>query len=262
MREIKLAFAGKIFGIKFAPNRPFSAYLQKHAAFLTDGKPDFSLTFYQRNGMKNLFSVSVKKKGESKIIRIENKTSLERSFATQRLGVSMDQALGLENYLRVFFSQYLFTQDGFLLHASTIGYKNRAYVFTGPSGVGKSTIARISRDKLVLTDDTVAIRRMNNRYYAFATPFGVQSVGAGGIRLPIAAIFLISHAEKTTCTRIPPLPALTKIISNIILMGAEAQDLPIDKLFDTCYNLVKETPCYALPFNKNEDIWRVLSNAG
>ena len=262
MREIKLAFAGEIFSIKFKNNKSFSAFLKQHRRFLTDGKPNFSLIFYNNSEKKNLFSVSIKQKSNNKIIRIKNLKYLERSFATKRLEIGMEQPIGLENYLRVFLSHYLFRRGGFLLHASTIGHKNKAYVFTGPSGVGKSTIARISRDKRILTDDIVAVRRINHRYHAFATPFGIQSRGIGSIHLPIAGIYLISHAEKTVCERIPPVPALTKVMSNIVLMGTGTQDLPIDKLFDNCYNLVKTTPCYELPFNKNENIWRFLKDAG
>lgn len=262
MSEIKLALAGEVFSLKFKNIRSFFPFIRQHRAFLTEEKPDFFLNFYSRAANSHLFSVSLRQKGNQKIIGIKNPEQLQQSFRTRHLEVAVEQPIGLENYLRVFFSQYLFRRGGgFLLHASTIGHQHKAYIFTGSSGVGKSTIARISKGKLILTDDLVAIRRLNNGYHAFAMPFGVQSRGLGNLHLPLAAIYLISHAKKTTCYKIPSVQAALKVISNIVLIGAQVSPLLIDSLLGNCYDLLKRVPCYGLPFNKNEDIWRHIKIA-
>ena len=261
MVEIKFAIAGEVLSLNFKQNRLFSSFINERRGFLTDKKADFSIYFFDGKEKKDLFTVGISQKKSDKNINIRNWEQLERSFNTKCLEIGMLEPIGLENYLRVFFSHYLFRKGGFLLHASTVGYKNKAFVFTGPSGTGKSTIARISKDKMVLTDDLVAIKRIEDTYYAFATPFGLQNKAAGTAHLPISGIYLISHGQSTTCRKLPLKQALAKVMSNIVLIGADSLDLPVDNLFDNCYNALKDTPCYGLSFNKNEDIWRYLKNA-
>jgi len=262
MPEIKFEIAGEVLSLSFPYTRSFSPFIRRHGDFLTEKKASFFIRFHQDKKYNDLFSVSIKQKGDEKIIQVRNRPRLMRSFHTGHLEIGMRQPIGLENYLRIFLSHYLFRKGGFLLHASTVGHKNKAYIFTGPSGVGKSTVARISQDKLVLSDDLVAVKQDGKSYRVFSTPFGVQKRNIGSVHLPIAAIYLLSHAKKTTCIKLPLKQALAKVMSNIVLIGADSLDLPVDRLFDNCYNILKSTPCYELAFNKNEDIWRYLLNAG
>jgi hypothetical protein len=47
----------------------------------------------------------------------------------------------LDSLLRILLTMVLLPQRGFLLHAATVVRDGRAYVFTGRSGAGKSTVA-------------------------------------------------------------------------------------------------------------------------
>lgn len=62
---------------------------------------------------------------------------------------------------------------GFVLHASGVCQGNRAILFTGRSGAGKSTAVKLLRSKLTpIADDSIIIRRSNNGdYRCYQTPF-------------------------------------------------------------------------------------------
>ncbi len=89
----------------------------------------------------------------------------------------------LDTPLRLLVSYALVAHDGFLLHASGFGDDRGAVVFAGVSGGGKTTTARKMKFENVLSDDQVAVRRVNGAWIAHSTPF----VGEYG-RQPLARV--------------------------------------------------------------------------
>lgn len=88
-----------------------------------------------------------------------------------------------------------------VLHASFIRYRDKAVLFCGKSGVGKSTQASLwqqHRGAEVLNGDRAAIRQVDGVWQAFGLPFA----GTSGIyrceRAPLAAIVFPDHAPSTT----------------------------------------------------------------
>lgn len=73
------------------------------------------------------------------------------------------------------FYNYLISKDGLLLHSSCVVYENCAYLFSAPSGTGKSTHTQLWLKKFptakILNDDKPAISLTNTGIYAYGTPF-------------------------------------------------------------------------------------------
>ena len=62
---------------------------------------------------------------------------------------------------------------GFFIHASAIKYdNNKAILFLGPAGAGKSTVITLLKDKYTpLADDTVILKKEGRTFYIYQTPF-------------------------------------------------------------------------------------------
>lgn len=61
--------------------------------------------------------------------------------------------------------------NGCILHASANALKDKAVVFLGPTGQGKSTIMKLLNETYpALADDSVILRKINNKLYVFQTP--------------------------------------------------------------------------------------------
>ena len=100
---------------------------------------------------------------------------------------------------------FLLQHNGLLLHASVIRENDRTVIFTAPSGTGKSTQAdlwRIYRGAEILNGDRVALRKKQDLWTAFGSPYA----GSSGIYRnecgPIAAIIVLQQAKENRITRL------------------------------------------------------------
>ena len=144
--------------------------------------------------------------------------------------------------------------NGFYLHASAVEMEGKAYLFSGPCGMGKSTHTRLwqqvfGESAQVFNDDKPALRRINDRWYAYGTPW----CGKDGInqnkKVPLAGICFLRRGSENTIRRLPPFEATTYIISQTMRKFKDAEKL--DLLLSHVDKLVSEIPVYEL-FNKPE----------
>ena len=105
-------------------------------------------------------------------------------------------------------------KGGFLLHASYIGWNNRAILFTAPSGVGKSTQAALwenLRGARLLNGDRAAVAVENGQVFVHGIPFSGSSGVAENVTLPLAAIVYLSQAPMTRITRLSGVKAFRSV---------------------------------------------------
>jgi hypothetical protein len=114
-------------------------------------------------------------------------------------------AYPLEPFL---FLNVLARSAALVVHAAGIVREGRAWLFTGPHGAGKSTIATLlGRDRrtTLLSDDRVIVRRVGGRWQAFGTPWsGTVRRATSPAAAPVAALCFIRHGPAT---RAEPLAA-------------------------------------------------------
>lgn len=102
--------------------------------------------------------------------------------------------------------------SGFFFHSSSLMLDGNAYVFTAPSGTGKSTHAALWRDYFkdrvtMINDDKPIIRKRGEKFYIFGTPWMGKSNIGNNICAPVKAVYVLNrgtenHAEKTTPGRV------------------------------------------------------------
>lgn len=152
-----------------------------------------------------------------------------------------------------FYAQLLYF-NGFYLHASAVEMEGKAYLFSGPCGMGKSTHTRLwqqvfGESAQVFNDDKPALRRIDDRWYAYGTPW----CGKDGInqnkKVPLAGICFLRRGSENTIRRLTPFEATTYIISQTMRKFKDAEKL--DLLLSHVDKLVSEIPVYEL-YNKPE----------
>lgn len=81
----------------------------------------------------------------------------------------------LSSLLRIVYSQAIIFRGGISVHAATVSWRDKAYLFMGKSGIGKSTHAKLWLQHLsgseLLNDDNPTLRIEYGIPYAYGTPW-------------------------------------------------------------------------------------------
>lgn len=163
----------------------------------------------------------------------------------------------LATFLRIIYNILITREGGLVLHACGIVKDNKAYVFFGPSQSGKSTVAQLSMDYTVLSDDLIVIKRINGSCKVFGTPYWDRLKEDQGKKriFEIAGLFKLIKDNKTYLKRLSYSQGMAKVLT---LPGIPKEYQPIDKLLSISSYLIKEVPCYELHFLPNKTFWRCI----
>lgn len=164
----------------------------------------------------------------------------------------------LDSVLRITHTLLLAGQGGFLLHASSAVRNGKAFLFSGLSEAGKTTIARLAPpDADVLTDEASYIRLVNGQYFAYGTPFAGEMGEPGrNISAPIAALYLLAKAQENRIDPVDPAQAVRRLLRNILFF-AHDQEL-VRLVFESACAFVAAVPVYQLSFFPDRRVWDLI----
>src|SRR5262249_10469261 len=117
--------------------------------------------------------------------------SVELNFSTRQGHVEMaaGRLYPLELCLRAAVIEDVEREGGLMLHASAVLPQGQAHVFFGPSGIGKTTVARYLGDEIA--QDLVLIRRRDKQTLVFGSPFWGGRAVAG----PLCALYALGRGD-------------------------------------------------------------------
>ena len=108
-----------------------------------------------------------------------------------------------------------------MLHASAVAYEGRAYLFSGPCGMGKSTHTRLWQQVLgekaiVFNDDKPALRLIDGKWYAYGTPWcGKDGINVN-MKAPLGGICFLKRGEQNDIRRIDGIYAASRVVSQTL----------------------------------------------
>jgi hypothetical protein len=102
-----------------------------------------------------------------------------------------------------------------MIHASGVNHSGHGYLFSGVSGKGKSTMAKLwdGAGKKVIHDDRLIIRNISGSYYMYNTPVYNDDEP---LVSPLNRIFLIDHGKEHKLTPVKGATAVSLIMANCI----------------------------------------------
>lgn len=147
-----------------------------------------------------------------------------------------------------YFAYYLLRFDGIVLHASAVALDGRAYLFSAPSGTGKSTHTRLwcreYPDAKVFNDDKPALRRLDGKWYAYGTPWCGKDHQNINMKTPLAGICFLKRGAENSIRRLTPPEAVKRLIHQS--MHFFAREAEMDLMLSAVERLVREIPIWEL----------------
>jgi hypothetical protein len=137
--------------------------------------------------------------------------------------------------------------DGALIHAAGVDCQSRGYLFPGISGAGKSTLSRslASRGYEVLSDDRIAVRRIDDSFRIFGTPWAGDAGIARNKDLSLDGIFFIRHGTEHSIKALSPTEMVERLMPVTSIPWFDGKILL--SILSFCENIAS-VPAYELSF--------------
>lgn len=146
-------------------------------------------------------------------------------------------------------------QNGVIhLHSSFVLYNGKAILFTGPSGIGKTTQAELWRDYLgatIVNGDVTLIRKVDGTWTAFGAPIHGTSPYCENMSAPIVAVITLAQGSKNRISKMGGYEALCFCMQEIYRPAMEEETKDI--LYESMDGFFSEIPVYHLSCRPDED---------
>ena len=191
--------------------------------------------FYINRDNKEIFAareISKADRNNSKIFIKEN----YRDILWQRVIFSV---MGLEEAAAI--------NNALILHASFINVKGEAVLFTGDSGIGKSTQALLwekHRNAEIINEDKALIFIKDKKAFAAGLPFSGSSKTCKNKCLPLKAVISLSQAPENSVNVLSGTEKFLKIFKNIYQIPYDS--FILGKQLDTAKEISEKTKVLSL----------------
>lgn len=152
-------------------------------------------------------------------------------------------------YIGSWFYHQLIPFQGIMLHASAVVYEGQAYLFSAPSGTGKSTHTALWKqvfgedNVFILNDDKPALRLTKDGWMAYGTPFSGKVDLSRNVGIPLKAICFIERGETT---EIAPMPE-KEAIQNLMFQTIRPRDVAdMELVLQLVEKIIGSIPVYQM----------------
>lgn len=234
-------------------------YCQK---FVVVAKPDWQLHLFREKKFRPPALSEPLRWDHAKFQSRTEQLFIDGDFKSKVIHVRASTEPGWGDLLRATFGVLIVRLGGVLVHGAAFLENDRARVFFGPSGRGKTTLSRFAEKsgKKILTDESVAILPNKGEVWAWATPFygelGKVSVNAGA---PLEMAALLQQAKEHRLIPIPQSELFKQMLQNLFFFPANR--FSVETVFDNVERLTASVPGFILhSFPNDETLWGVIDD--
>lgn len=144
---------------------------------------------------------------------------------------------------QVLFTHRLAHEGAVELHCVGLVVDGRALLLCGQSGVGKSTSAKLWRERFpdveILSDDRVVLKRDGEGWRAWGTPWHGEGAFASASSAPLAGLVLLRHGATNRLHDVSPVEAARELYRLTFPPVWEAEG--VNRVLDSLASIVQTT---------------------
>jgi hypothetical protein len=162
---------------------------------------------------------------------------------------------------QIIFSQILFQKSivkdnpGIILHSCGVWDKRQkqTLLFCGPSGAGKSTILKLLlkaylKKEQILNDDRIIIRKNENSFFAYGTPWHGELPYVSNLGGVISKIYILEKSKENKIENME-IKEIFEILYKRTIRGLISEDFQRNRI-EFISEMIEKVPVYKLKFSK------------
>jgi hypothetical protein len=281
MKEIYYKVAGHVFALETVDNANIEFDLQQYEPFIT--VPTVNVVFRLRlstaqTDLSN-FKMEMVQEDEGQSIsagHIGDHPCFQFFLHEKLMGVLVcsndyrqgdiyaenSNLFGVNNALMVMYALATANKQTALFHSSVVSFQDKAYMFLGKSGTGKSTHSRlwlkyIEGTELINDDNPVVRIHDDGSILVYGSPWSGKTPCYRNVSYPLGAIVLLEQAPQNVIRRLKPLEAYAALM--ISISGKRWDSRLAEGLHETENLLVTHASIWHLDCLPDEDAARVCN---
>ena len=162
-------------------------------------------------------------------------------------------------FSHVGFEELLIARDRIILHSSAVISDFGGILFSGPSGIGKSTQAKLWEElegSRLLNGDRPILESSNGRWMAHGSPYAGSSRCHLRESVPVSAIVLLEQGDRCHIRRVNPSEAFRKLYAQTVVNSWNPEY--VNKVCDMLFRLIGSVPVYCLRCTPDADAVNLL----
>lgn len=151
--------------------------------------------------------------------------------------------------------------EAYLVHGCGILDGRRGYLFTGPSGAGKTTIAKLSDGRKVLNDEAILIGRNKEGFHIAGTPLDGGVSHRCNDQGCLSTILFLRQDTEVSLQRLSGTEVYRRLLAQMfdtspLLEAANIDSLP--ERADLAAEVATSVPSYELGFLPDNSFWEAV----
>lgn len=236
-------------------------WLEKYSPFRTDDPHEADICVELTDGYGIAFSnfkVDITKEKYRKIYRrADYYLEVDASYKNVKLA-AYDEFAFKHAFMNLYSSYIVDRNWGLMIHSSCVLEDGEAHLFSGYSGAGKSTVAKLSFPRPLLSDEATLVKISKEYITILDSPFRSELESRGNTKhFRLKSIQLLVQSPLNNRILIKKSDALTNLMDKVFFWTNDPEETK--RILSLLLLLVKNVPVYELHFQKSNSFWELIS---